>query len=472
MTQVVPIRALQCRPLRNAIFAASANYLTRAARFRVSIRLNDHEQEVICYDGSLLIGLTAEATLQYHSDSINDLIRLSDDPEQVHNQDLLAAAIILRLYEEFDTKWFDGQPETTDNGIHGQADNEFFLKVTNMFLNAQRPNTPRLPHTSSDTINEDEYRGENLASMSWPVLDGNEASQGLMRNPSERAAQRPSTSDTDPTPRVVRSDGLRQACFWVGFRQEITVSFLKQRPIKAPLNRCSAFRSFGPAEDTVWADRLVIFCADVLQFCHGGGIFGLTDTTDASLGKPTSPINTFHSASPHPPSLQSNHRQRWSELKAIEATWARVLPASFTPVYARPSDPAQERPFPELWYLSDCQETGIQHLELARVLLAASNPHIPRLGIGLVAAIKKLGEELRAIVRRLCGIALSHRTRPTGFIAAFMAIAMCGEHFAGEGEAERKEQEALMGVLRYLDEQYAWPTAKTQQTLRQAWGWL
>ena len=467
----MPVRARQCRPLRNAILAASSRYLTRAARFRVPIRLSSHEHEVICYDGNLLIDLTAETTLQYHSDSINDLIRLSNDPEQVHNQDLLAAAIILRLYEELDTTWFDGQPETTDNGIHGQADNELFLKVTNMFLNAQRPNTPRLPHTSSVANNQDESRSESLANMSWPVLDVNVPAQGFTRSLSESPARRHLISETDPTPRVVRSDGLRQACFWVGFRQEITVSFLKQRPIRVPLSRCSAFRSFGPAEDTVWADRLVIFCADVLQFCHGGGSFDFTDTTDKIQVQSTPPVDTFHSNGPHPGSLQSHHRQRWSELKATEATWAHVLPASLTPVYARPPDPGQNRPFPELWYLSDCQTTGIQHLELARILLAVSNPSIPRLGIGLVAAMKKLSEELRAIVRRLCGIALSHRASPTGFIAAFMAIAMCGEHFAGEGEAERREQEALMDVLRLADEQYAWPTAKTQQTLRQAWGW-
>lgn len=40
--------------------------------------------------------------LTYHTECIKDLLVLSMDPDQVHNDHLLAAAIILRTDEEMD----------------------------------------------------------------------------------------------------------------------------------------------------------------------------------------------------------------------------------------------------------------------------------------------------------------------------------------------------------------------------------
>src|ERR1700753_3226527 len=109
-----------------------------------------------------------------------------------------------------------------------------------------------------------------------------------------------------------RANGLCHASFWIAFRQEIYASFLKQRSINLDLSRCEAFRDFSPAEDTVWADRLIIFCADVLEFCYGN------TKTDPSRQE-----SCYSSTS------STSTKDRWISLKQRDRMWTDVLPASF-----------------------------------------------------------------------------------------------------------------------------------------------
>ena len=247
-------------------------------------------------------------------------------------------------------------------------------------------------------------------------------------------ADSPVTTVSDnPKPRFIGADDLRQAPFWVAFCRSIYTSFMKQQPINFPLERCIAFRTFEPAEDAVWADRLIIFCVDVLQFCHGP---------------------------------EKITKERWEELSLQEKKWSEVLPQSFQPICYRAADTSRFEYFPEIWCLSDAHITGIQHVKLARILLTVYNPTIPRLGLGRVHAINDMSASLKNIVLRLCGIALGNRRTSPGLVTACMGVAMCGEHFV-----ERGEQDALLAVLKELEDEHAWPTLRTQDALRKSWGW-
>jgi hypothetical protein len=84
---------------------------------------------------------------------------------------------------------------------------------------------------------------------------------------------------------------------------------MKQRPFFFPLERCDSFGTFEPAENAVWADRLTVFCADVLQYYHG------------SAGYP-----------------QRRPKEPWMVLCATEKRWTEVLPTSFEPIYYREPD--------------------------------------------------------------------------------------------------------------------------------------
>lgn len=297
----------------------------------------------------------------------------------------------------------------------------------NIFINAQVPIVPSLPHSSP------------MISFSATATNNNTTTE--QTPPSSSDATMTTPTGTGPTihrvPSISRHNGLRQAAFWVAFRQEIYSAFMKQRPFSFPLERCASFRTFEPAEDVIWADRLIIFCADVLQYCHG-----------------------------NPEHPQRQGKERWAELRDAEKRWTEVLPSSFDPIYFREPDLAAGEVFPEIWYLADCHVAGVQHVELARILLCVFDPSIPKLGPGHVAALNQLSSTLKTIVRRLCGIALSNRRTPPGLITACMGIAMCGEHFT-----ERTEQEALLAVLEEMEVEHAWPEAKVGEGLRKAWGW-
>ena len=167
--------------------------------------------------------------------------------------------------------------------------------------------------------------------------------------------------------------GLRQAAFWVGLRQEIYVAFVNQRSIIPELSYATIDRSLDAAPDHIWACRMVILCADVMRYC---------------FGEEDQPASTYN----------------W--LASSVARWSECKPASWTPVYYRV--PGEDEVFPEIWYVGDDIIVGMDHYHIARILLCAHNPKMPRLGPNRTAAIQAADEEIREHVKTLCGICLSN----------------------------------------------------------------
>ncbi|KAL2807840.1 hypothetical protein BJX63DRAFT_57520 [Aspergillus granulosus] len=402
---VVPQRARQCPPLMNAILAASARHLTRVPKNRTI-------SGAVKYDGRILHDLTDETALHYHNKCIHDLLTLGVSPEQTRNEDLLAAGIILRFYEEVDYPLQDDK-----------RDNELFLRVINIFIEAQIPSVPLSPQrslslTESNGTGADMEVAETYGSLSnMPNMPSFENKRWYMAD-------------------------LRQAAFWVAFRQEVYSAFLKQRPFNMSLSRCDVFRSFTPAEDALWTARLVIFCADVLEFCYGNSHQPPAHEVDGTSAK-----------------------ERWSHLKTLEQNWVDLLPPSFEPIYFREPDKQKGEVFPEICYLTNIHIAGVQHVELARILLAVYNPNIPKLGLGHRAAMRAVSEELRGCVLRLCGIAVHNRKNPPSLTTALLGIMVCGEHFD-----DRAEQEALLSLLEELEHDLGWPVGNSRDRLKQSWG--
>ncbi|KAJ5520479.1 hypothetical protein N7463_000932 [Penicillium fimorum] len=359
----VPVRALTCPPLLNAIYTVSERHLSKSKKYHVGNQVR--------YAGKYLPSLTSATAIEYHNRCISYFVSL-DHTLKTEDESLLAAAVILRFYEEVDLPSVGEDTESALRGIQ-------------IFLDAQ----------------------------AIPAVSGT---------------------------------GLRHAAYWVALRQEIITAFSKQRPFRLPLGPCEPYRSFEPADDYTWADRIVIHCADVLQFCFG------------SEEKPQPHDQPF-------PSPESRIA-RYDALIAFETLWTELGPASFNPVYARDPDPARGEVFPELWYLNNCHVAGLQHLELARILLVVYNPRLPRLGPGQRAAMRSVDKQVRSIVLRLCGIAMSNLHSPPGLVTTSAAIGMCGDRFV-----ERVEQEALFGALVRLEDEYGYPTHNVRAQLEDAWGW-
>ncbi|KAJ5626064.1 hypothetical protein N7510_002373 [Penicillium lagena] len=385
----VPLRARTCPPLLNAIYTASARHLSRVKRYYYGNQVH--------YGGKVLPNLTPETAIRYHNECIAHFMSLSEHSRETQNENLLAAAVILRFYEEVDSK--------------NQAATKLLSSLT---LTVQ-------------------YMGEDIEN----------ALRGIQIFLDAQAMS------------AVAGYGLRHAAYWIALRQEIITAFSKQRSFRLPLGPCEPYRSFEPADDYVWADRLVIHCAHVLQYCFG------SEEENPSSDRQLWSIDGLHSLT-----ATDLRIARYDELVAFEAHWAELGPPSFKPIYAREPDRSRGEVFPELWYLNNCHVAGLQFLELARILLAVYNPKLARLGPHQRTGMRSVDLKVREILIRLCGIALSNQHSPPSLVTASVAIGMCGDRFT-----DRLEQEALLSVLVRLEDEHAYPTNNTQELLKEAWEW-
>jgi len=129
----------------------------------------------------------------------------------------------------------------------------------------------------------------------------------------------------------IEPGSLSAASFWVGLRQEIYVAVIKKEVVRMPLVQSlidSLGRLTDAADDFTWANRAVVHCAKVLNFCY-----------DQTNDRPAS---------------------KWQELDTQSKQWEQYCPASYTEIYHQGAGPA----FPEIWYHQSC------HGRLARYLAA------------------------------------------------------------------------------------------------------
>lgn len=373
---LVPQLARRCPPLLNAIFTAASKHLASIEKYK------DKKGKII-YEGIELPRLNSNTSLNYHNACIAYLRKLSGDREQVQDESFLAAAVILRYFEELDVPFTDDGPDTC-------------VPAFQMFIHAQAaiylgpPAINAFPH-STDLINQ--------SSLQYP-------------------------------------HGLQHACFRTALRQEITRGIIKQCPVRLPISRWSILEGFTEADDIVWADRHILHCAKVLQFCFGEeNIPGIT------------------------------RAEQWNELKQFEAQWERHKPLQFSAIHYQAPNKAKDEVFPQIWYTAEAHVSGMQHFNLARILLTVYNPTIPRLGPGATAAQRRTAEDVRAIVILICGTALSNMKHQPAMVQAYLAIAICGEHFT-----DRAEQHAILSILARLEKDYAFPTSATASDLKSEWG--
>ena len=67
----------------------------------------------------------------------------------------------------------------------------------------------------------------------------------------------------------IPSTSLRHSAFLIALRQEIWSAFLNQRTFRLPVCSSNDYTRFDSANDFIWTNRILVWCADLLKFCFG-----------------------------------------------------------------------------------------------------------------------------------------------------------------------------------------------------------
>lgn len=240
-------------------------------------------------------------------------------------------------------------------------------------------------------------------------------------------------------------NGLRGAAFLVALRQELFIALVSQRPVLPAFSLLRFNRSLqGPTDDYTWANRIMPFAVDVLDFCYG-------QTTTSSIESAI----------------------RFDELTAYAEQWFNSKPATFNPIYVEETFGNKEGSgestgclYPTIWLLNDAVATGLQNYYLVRILLLAYNPHMPRTGPTRKMFLQKENKEMRKHTRTLVGIAKGNPACVPLSVWAAVGIALAGDRFE-----DRADQEELMRFLSDAQALSMWDTKSSRVHLAEAWGW-
>jgi hypothetical protein len=185
----VPRRSLYQPILRYAIFAFSSRHLSRGP------------------------GSDETEALRYHEESLQLLISALSAAEEVGNDNILAAAAILRQFEEMDSK------------------------------NKKTPLFELISCSNSDYLTCSLYLGEDYRCH----LSG--ATRMLNMTPDS----------------TFSAGGLREATSWLCLRQDIYISLVSEEPLRTDLDKFSNSRVFDLDNDYSWANKMVLLLAKLLS---------------------------------------------------------------------------------------------------------------------------------------------------------------------------------------------------------------
>ncbi|KAM7185176.1 hypothetical protein V8F33_012564 [Rhypophila sp. PSN 637] len=234
---------------------------------------------------------------------------------------------------------------------------------------------------------------------------------------------------------MLRQKSLGAAAFWVGLRQEIYIAVATQTQVKMlqmDVLPDIIDREVSSADDYVWANRAVVHCAEVLNYCFGP--------------------NT------------EKRRERWEELRRWNRDWLVGTADTYVPIYRETS----EVPFPEIWYNQSCHVIGTQHHLLAELFLTYYHPDLPVVGPPAEHAKERIKPKGQSLVREICGIGLGNSWTPPSMFTACMAIHVFGHLFT-----DRRDQEQMMDILRRTEHEHGRPTAKVQaEMVHYVWHWI
>ncbi|KAI0432725.1 hypothetical protein F5Y09DRAFT_301239 [Xylaria sp. FL1042] len=231
--------------------------------------------------------------------------------------------------------------------------------------------------------------------------------------------------------RTLKFTKLGRAIFWLALRQEIWVALIQSRSVHPDLLVEDIVSPEGPPQcDCDYANRVIVQTALCLQYCFGD---------------------------------KDQQFSTWGELNDSLDRWYAERPWQFYPMSPEEDE---EQFLPERRYLTDAVVTGSQHYFLARLILEAHNPTTLKLGPARKMHLKNVDQEIRRIVRIICGIAKSNPHTPPAYVPASVSIMLAGDRFTN-----RHEQNILFEILVKTGQELFWPTCSAQEDMKLVWGW-
>ncbi|KAL4863651.1 hypothetical protein BDV12DRAFT_189542 [Aspergillus spectabilis] len=343
---VVPLRAQHCLTVRNAIFAVSSRHLSRVPDYK--------SPQGIIYHGQLLPDLSISSAVEYMLKCIPGLLSFPTVHDPQEQENLMAAAIILRQYEEM-------EEEVEGSGQDARVQGVNFLAITQTII--------------------------------YSMIS---SSQGR--------------------------SSLATAAYWIAIRQEVYYALTRRRVLGVEFTT-EDWNHANPA------NMMIMHAGEVTKWCWG-----------------------------------SKSSDEYDRLKLRQQQLISDCSAHFMPILQKAADKGKGEIFPTVWYSTDSQVTGVQHLELARMILIAENPRLREVSTPR-AAHRKAEAQVRAIVLNLCGIAVNNFSRRMpALVNAVISIMLYGEYFT-----EQQERDALMDIIARMRNMHAWPLRKPFERLQGQW---
>ncbi|KAL3469905.1 hypothetical protein BJX99DRAFT_267827 [Aspergillus californicus] len=234
--------------------------------------------------------------------------------------------------------------------------------------------------------------------------------------------------------RSASSGGLAEAVSWQFLRQAIYACLVEFQPMHLNLDNYEHSSVFRRRDDAAYANSIIFLCAKIVQLRSGPNIRGFDPKV-------------------------------WQYLSDSVDQWYHQRPISWQPLKFKEADPAENRPFPELWMVSPPAVVGLQYYHTSRIILATSNEHRGIVSDYELARSRRLEEQIIAThLINVIGLSKSNETVDNAYFMCCHLLSRYG--FCLRHTAERQ---GSLDFLSLVEKQIGWPTSRIVTQLEDEW---
>ncbi|KAL2870703.1 uncharacterized protein BJX67DRAFT_390490 [Aspergillus lucknowensis] len=258
----------------------------------------------------------------------------------------------------------------------------------------------------------------------------------LERNTDEKCHWLGSNRLLNTMSRSASSGGLAEAVSWQFLRQAIYACLVEYQPMHLNLENYEHSSVFRRADDAAYANNIIFLCARIIQLRSG-------------------PAYSFDESD-------------WQYLSESVEHWYREKPISWQPLKYTEADPAENRPFPELWMVSPPAVVGLQYYHTSRIILVTSNKREGIVNDYELARLRRLEEQIIAShIINVIGLSKSNETVDNAYFMACHLLQRYG--FCLRHPAERQ---GSLEFLALVEKRIGWRTSWIVRQLETEWNEL